>query len=106
MYVLTSLLLRYSLSACCLARTVFSRSALNYADVLLNEPLGISQLDDIWGSGGGCRPLKLLVKKVTVCVHTCTYVLTHTHTHRLIVSSYSCCTLIIIHTRHHCCIIS
>ena len=46
---------------------VVTRKAVEYADVLLNQTHGFVRLDNIWGTGGGTRPVKLLTKKVRAC---------------------------------------
>jgi programmed cell death protein 4 len=38
---------------------------VDHADVLLHQTHGIVRLDNIWGTGGGIRPVKILIKKVT-----------------------------------------
>ena len=43
---------------------VVNRNVVDYADVLLNQTHGIVRLDNIWGTGGGIRPVKILTKKV------------------------------------------
>ena len=43
---------------------LYYRTALAKADVLLSMNHGIVRLDDVWGVGGGNRPVKYLVKKV------------------------------------------
>lgn len=40
------------------------RIALERADVLLSMNHGIAHLDNIWGVGGGNRPVKYLSNKV------------------------------------------
>ena len=56
---------------------VFTRKAVEQADVLLNQTHGIVRLDNIWGTGGGTRPVKVLIKKVktssfsAVCLLVC-----------------------------------
>lgn len=44
----------------------FTKKALEQADVLLNQTHGIVRLDNIWGTGGGIRPVKLLIKKIVM----------------------------------------
>lgn len=41
-----------------------TRQTLEHADVLLNQTHGIVRLDNIWGTGGGTRPVKQLIKKI------------------------------------------
>lgn len=41
---------------------------MNEAAVLLKMKHGMVRLDSVWGVAGGRRPVKLLVKKVTVVV--------------------------------------
>lgn len=43
-----------------------SRAALDKADILLNMKHGIVRLDNVWGTGGGLRPVKFLVKQVSL----------------------------------------
>ncbi|KAK6184988.1 hypothetical protein SNE40_007322 [Patella caerulea] len=43
-----------------------SREALEKADVLLNQRHGIVRLDNIWGTGGGIRPVKSLIKNMVM----------------------------------------
>lgn len=40
------------------------REAMLKADTLLTQKHGIVRLDNIWGIGGGLRPVKYLVKQV------------------------------------------
>lgn len=40
--------------------------AVEQADVLLNQTHGIVRLDNIWGTGGGIRPVKILIKKIVM----------------------------------------
>lgn len=40
------------------------RAACEKAEMLLNMKHGIVRLDNVWGVGGGLRPVKVLVKKV------------------------------------------
>ncbi|XP_071792810.1 programmed cell death protein 4-like [Asterias amurensis] len=42
--------------------------ALNRADLLLNMKHGMLKLDNVWGVGGGRRPVKVLVKKVVLLI--------------------------------------
>ena len=42
----------------------FHRVAIAKADNLLNQKHGIVRLDNIWGTGGGIRPVKSLIKRV------------------------------------------
>nr|KAG5705228.1 hypothetical protein BaRGS_011254 [Batillaria attramentaria] len=43
-----------------------TKQALEQADVLLSQTHGIVRLDNIWGAGGGIRPVKLLIKKIVM----------------------------------------
>lgn len=43
-----------------------ARTALDKADVLLHLKHGIVRLDNVWGVGGGIRPVKYLVKKMVL----------------------------------------
>ena len=53
----------------CLSMSFFSsRIALEKAEVLLNLKHGIVRLDNVWGVGGGIRPVKVLIKKVNVTI--------------------------------------
>ena len=40
------------------------REALNVANKYLSSKHGIVRLDNVWGIGGGTRPVKQLIKKV------------------------------------------
>ena len=40
------------------------RQAVNKANALLKMKHGIVRLDNVWGVGGGLRPVKVLSKKV------------------------------------------
>ena len=42
-----------------------TQAALEKADLLLGQKHGIVRLDNIWGTGGGIRPVKYLVKQVS-----------------------------------------
>ena len=42
------------------------RKALDKSEVLMNMNHGIVRLDNVWGVGGGIRPVKILIKKVGV----------------------------------------
>jgi len=42
----------------------FDRTALEKAEVLLSMNHGMAHLDNIWGVGGGNRPVKYLTNKV------------------------------------------
>lgn len=42
----------------------YYRAALEKAEVLLSMNHGIAHLDNIWGCGGGNRPVTLLTNKV------------------------------------------
>ncbi|GFO14546.1 programmed cell death protein 4 [Plakobranchus ocellatus] len=43
-----------------------TKEALSKADILLTQKHGIVRLDNIWGTGGGIRPVKYLIKQVEV----------------------------------------
>jgi len=43
-----------------------ARSALDKADLLLGMKHGIVRLDNVWGEGGGNRPVKYLVKRMNL----------------------------------------
>ncbi|XP_076436179.1 programmed cell death protein 4-like [Babylonia areolata] len=43
-----------------------TKKAVEQADILLNQNHGIVRLDNIWGTGGGTRPVKVLVKKIVL----------------------------------------
>ncbi|PVD30284.1 hypothetical protein C0Q70_09548 [Pomacea canaliculata] len=43
-----------------------TKLAVDHADVLLNQTHGIVRLDNIWGQGGGTRPVKLLIRKIVM----------------------------------------
>lgn len=49
------------------------RAALSKADALLTQKHGIVRLDNIWGTGGGIRPVKHLIKKVNAIILTFTF---------------------------------
>ena len=40
------------------------QAALDKAELLLSRKHGIVRLDNIWGIGGGIRPVKYLIKQV------------------------------------------
>jgi programmed cell death protein 4 len=42
----------------------YSQQALDKADVLLSMSHGIVRLDNVWGVGGGNRPVKYLIKRI------------------------------------------
>ncbi len=42
------------------------RVALDRAEILLSKDHSMSRLDNVWGTGGGCKPVKMLIKKVRV----------------------------------------
>lgn len=44
----------------------FAREALARADVLLNMKHGMVRLDNVWGVGGGTRPVKYLIKQMVL----------------------------------------
>ena len=46
--------------------TAESSSALQKADTLLSMKHGMVRLDNVWGVGGGVRPVKYLVKKIVL----------------------------------------
>lgn len=43
-----------------------TEAAISKADVLLNQKHGIVRLDNIWGTGGGIRPVKSLIKRMVM----------------------------------------
>ena len=43
-----------------------SQAALRKADTLLSMKHGMVRLDNVWGVGGGVRPVKYLVKKIVL----------------------------------------
>ncbi|XP_012934644.1 programmed cell death protein 4 [Aplysia californica] len=43
-----------------------SEEAISKADILLNQKHGIVRLDNIWGTGGGIRPVKSLIKRMVM----------------------------------------
>ncbi|XP_014769416.1 programmed cell death protein 4 [Octopus bimaculoides] len=43
-----------------------AREALDKADILLTMKHGIVRLDTVWGTGGGVRPVKFLVKQIVL----------------------------------------
>lgn len=43
---------------------MFFRAAIERAEVLLSMKHGLVRLDNVWGVGGGTRPVKYLIKKV------------------------------------------
>eukprot|EP00128_Syssomonas_multiformis_P004224 Colp12_sorted_trinity150504_noHs@12401 len=45
-----------------------AQSVLNSANVLLKMKHGLVRLDNVWGVGGGNRPVKLLVKKIVLAL--------------------------------------
>lgn len=45
---------------------VHTQAALEKADLLLGQKHGIVRLDNIWGTGGGIRPVKYLVKQMVL----------------------------------------
>lgn len=49
------------------------QAALDKAEVLLSRKHGIVRLDNIWGTGGGIRPVKYLIKQVFVCINYIMY---------------------------------
>ncbi|KAK7109895.1 programmed cell death protein 4-like [Littorina saxatilis] len=48
------------------ADCTLTKKAVDHADVLLNQTHGFVRLDNIWGTGGGIRPVKLLIKKIVM----------------------------------------
>jgi programmed cell death protein 4 len=46
--------------------TAESKAALQKADTLLSMKHGLVRLDNVWGIGGGVRPVKYLVKKIVL----------------------------------------
>lgn len=46
--------------------TVEGKAALQKADTLLSMKHGLVRLDNVWGIGGGVRPVKYLVKKIVL----------------------------------------
>lgn len=46
--------------------TAESKAALRKADTLLSMKHGMVRLDNVWGVGGGVRPVKYLVKKIVL----------------------------------------
>ena len=49
------------------------QAALDKAELLLSRKHGIVRLDNIWGTGGGIRPVKYLVKqaRLSKCPSNC-----------------------------------
>lgn len=45
---------------------IHTQAALEKADLLLGQKHGIVRLDNIWGTGGGIRPVKYLVKQMVL----------------------------------------
>ena len=43
-----------------------AKNALCRADTLLSMKHGLVRLDNVWGVGGGIRPVKYLVKKIVL----------------------------------------
>ena len=43
-----------------------AKEALIKADTLLSMKHGLVRLDNVWGVGGGVRPVKYLVKKIVM----------------------------------------
>ena len=48
---------------------LYLRAALDRAAVLLSMKRGIMRLDNVWGVGGGQRPVKHLIKEVRDRAH-------------------------------------
>lgn len=44
----------------------FARTCLERASILLNMKHGLVRLDNVWGVGGGTRPVKYLIKKMVL----------------------------------------
>ncbi|XP_072039315.1 programmed cell death protein 4-like [Amphiura filiformis] len=42
------------------------RVALDRAEILLSKEHSMSRLDNVWGTGGGLRPVKMLIKKMVL----------------------------------------
>lgn len=47
------------------AENEYAAKSLEKADLLLNMKHGLVRLDNIWGTGGGIRPVKYLVRQVS-----------------------------------------
>ncbi|GAB6023316.1 hypothetical protein CHUAL_008119 [Chamberlinius hualienensis] len=45
---------------------VYAKAAIERADVLLSMKHGLVRLDNVWGVGGGTRPVKYLIKKMVL----------------------------------------
>ncbi len=48
-----------------------AKKALCQADTLLGMKHGLAWLDNVWGMGGGTRPIKYLVKKIVLLLKEC-----------------------------------
>lgn len=48
------------------AENSYASQALDRAEVLLSMKHGLVRLDNVWGVGGGIRPVKLLIKKMVL----------------------------------------
>lgn len=56
-------------NVCCMC----FRAALDRASVLLSMKREVVRLDNVWGVGGGQRPVKLLIKEVRGGMSTTSY---------------------------------
>ncbi len=54
-------------------------AALERANMLINMKHGMARLDNVWGVGGGQRPVMFLISKVHTYTHTY-MILTQEHT--------------------------
>ena len=48
-----------------------SRQALSRADVLLSMKHGMTRLDNVWGVGGGLRPVHSLTRSMSLLLQVC-----------------------------------
>jgi hypothetical protein len=48
-----------------------AKKALCRADTLLNMKHGMVRLDNVWGVGGGIKPVKYLVRHISSCFYQC-----------------------------------
>lgn len=46
----------------------YAREALNRADTLLSSELALYRLDNVWGIGGGLRPVKTLIRQMNLAL--------------------------------------
>jgi programmed cell death protein 4 len=46
-----------------------AKKALCRADTLLNMKHGMVRLDNVWGVGGGIKPVKYLVSRISSCFY-------------------------------------